>query len=95
MEGSTPLVRAPRLSERLGIETHLKFEGMNPTGSFKDRGMTVAVSRATGKGAEAVICASTGNTAASAAAYAARAGHARRGDRAGGQDRARQARPGA
>ncbi len=65
---------APRLSERLGIETHLKFEGMNPTGSFKDRGMTVAVSRAMGKGAEAIICASTGNTAASAAAYAARAG---------------------
>ena len=74
MEGSTPLVPAPRLSERIGIETHLKFEGMNPTGSFKDRGMTVAVSRAKGKGAEAIICASTGNTAASAAAYAARAG---------------------
>jgi threonine synthase len=74
MEGSTPLIHAPRLSERLGIETHLKFEGMNPTGSFKDRGMTVAVSWAAGKGAEAVICASTGNTAASAAAYAARAG---------------------
>ena len=74
MEGSTPLVHAPRLSERLGIETHLKFEGMNPTGSFKDRGMTVAVSRAKAKGAEAIICASTGNTAASAAAYAARAG---------------------
>jgi threonine synthase len=74
MEGSTPLVHAPRLSERLGIETHLKFEGMNPTGSFKDRGMTVAVSAAKGRGAEAIICASTGNTAASAAAYAARAG---------------------
>ena len=74
VEGSTPLVHAPRLSERLGIETHLKFEGMNPTGSFKDRGMTVAVSRAAGKGAEAIICASTGNTAASCAAYAARAG---------------------
>jgi threonine synthase len=74
MEGSTPLVHAPRLSERLGIETHLKFEGMNPTGSFKDRGMTVAVSHAKGNGAEAIICASTGNTAASAAAYAARAG---------------------
>jgi threonine synthase len=74
MEGSTPLIHAPHLSERLGIETHLKFEGMNPTGSFKDRGMTVAVSWAAGKGAEAVICASTGNTAASAAAYAARAG---------------------
>ena len=66
--------RAPRLSERLGIETHLKFEGMNPTGSFKDRGMTLAVSAAKAKGAEAIICASTGNTAASAAAYAARAG---------------------
>ena len=74
IEGSTPLVPAPRLSERIGVETHLKFEGMNPTGSFKDRGMTVAVSRAKGKGAEAIICASTGNTAASAAAYAARAG---------------------
>jgi threonine synthase len=74
LEGSTPLVRAERLGERLGIETYLKFEGMNPTGSFKDRGMTVAVSHAKGRGAEAVICASTGNTAASAAAYAARAG---------------------
>jgi threonine synthase len=74
MEGSTPLVHAPRLSERLEIETHLKFEGMNPTGSFKDRGMTVAVSQAKADGAEAIICASTGNTAASAAAYAARAG---------------------
>ena len=74
LEGSTPLVPAPRLSERLSMETHLKFEGMNPTGSFKDRGMTVAVSDAKGRGAEAVICASTGNTAASAAAYAARAG---------------------
>ena len=74
MEGSTPLIHAPRLSERIGIETHLKFEGMNPTGSFKDRGMTLAVSWAKGKGAEAIICASTGNTAASAAAYAARAG---------------------
>jgi threonine synthase len=73
-EGSTPLVEAPRLSERLGIRAYLKFEGANPTGSFKDRGMTVAVSRAKGRGAEAVICASTGNTAASAAAYAARAG---------------------
>jgi threonine synthase len=73
-EGSTPLIPAPRLSERLGVSAHLKFEGANPTGSFKDRGMTVAVSRALGRGAEAVICASTGNTAASAAAYAARAG---------------------
>jgi threonine synthase len=73
-EGSTPLIEAPRLSERIGVRAYLKFEGLNPTGSFKDRGMTVAVSRAKGRGAEAVICASTGNTAASAAAYAARAG---------------------
>ena len=73
-EGSTPLIEAPRLSERIGVRAYLKFEGANPTGSFKDRGMTVAVSRAMGRGAEAVICASTGNTAASAAAYAARAG---------------------
>jgi threonine synthase len=73
-EGSTPLIEAARLSERLGVRVYLKFEGANPTGSFKDRGMTVAVSRAKGRGAEAVICASTGNTAASAAAYAARAG---------------------
>jgi threonine synthase len=73
-EGSTPLIEAPRLSERIGARVYLKFEGANPTGSFKDRGMTVAVSRAKGRGAEAVICASTGNTAASAAAYAARAG---------------------
>jgi threonine synthase len=73
-EGSTPLISSPRLSERIGIPAYLKLEGSNPTGSFKDRGMTVAVSRAKGRGAEAVICASTGNTAASAAAYAARAG---------------------
>jgi threonine synthase len=73
-EGSTPLIEAPRLSERIGARAYLKFEGANPTGSFKDRGMTVAVSRAVGRGAEAIICASTGNTAASAAAYAARAG---------------------
>ncbi len=73
-EGSTPLIEAPRLSERIGARAYLKFDGANPTGSFKDRGMTVAVSRAKGRGAEAVICASTGNTAASAAAYAARAG---------------------
>ena len=68
------MIEAPRLSERIGAKAWLKFEGTNPTGSFKDRGMTVAVSRAKGAGAEAVICASTGNTAASAAAYAARAG---------------------
>ena len=73
-EGSTPLVRAGRLSERLGLELHLKIEGANPTGSFKDRGMAVAVGRAVERGARAVVCASTGNTAASAAAYAARAG---------------------
>jgi threonine synthase len=73
-EGSTPLVLAPKLSERVGAEVHLKLEGSNPTGSFKDRGMTCAVSAAVREGAEAVICASTGNTAASAAAYAARAG---------------------
>jgi threonine synthase len=73
-EGSTPLVPAPSLSDRLGVEVRLKLEGANPTGSFKDRGMTLAVSRAAGAGAEAIICASTGNTAASAAAYAARAG---------------------
>ena len=73
-EGSTPLVRAPRLSERTGLQILLKLELSNPTGSFKDRGMTVAVSKALEEGAEAVVCASTGNTAASAAAYAARAG---------------------
>jgi threonine synthase len=73
-EGSTPLVEAPVVSERVGARVLLKLEGANPTGSFKDRGMTVAVSRAAGAGAEAVICASTGNTAASCAAYAARAG---------------------
>jgi threonine synthase len=73
-EGSTPLVRAPRLSEELGLDLHLKVEGANPTGSFKDRGMVVAVERAAEGGAHTVVCASTGNTAASAAAYAARAG---------------------
>jgi threonine synthase len=73
-EGSTPLVPARRLSEALGCELHLKCEGLNPTGSFKDRGMVVAVERAVQRGARAVVCASTGNTAASAAAYAARAG---------------------
>jgi threonine synthase len=73
-EGSTPLLHAPRLSRRLGVELYLKCEGANPTGSFKDRGMTVAISKALEQGAQAVICASTGNTAASAAAYAARAG---------------------
>src|SRR5437763_11359270 len=73
-EGSTPLVAAARLSERAGTEVWLKLEGANPTGSFKDRGMTCAVSAAVREGAKAIVCASTGNTAASAAAYAARAG---------------------
>jgi threonine synthase len=74
-EGSTPLLRAERLADSVGIrELWLKWEASNPTGSYKDRGMTVAVSRALEDGAEAVLCASTGNTAASAAAYAARAG---------------------
>jgi threonine synthase len=73
-EGGTPLVSAPVLSERTGCEVWLKLEGANPTGSFKDRGMTVAVSAALADEARAVLCASTGNTAASAAAYAARAG---------------------
>jgi threonine synthase len=73
-EGATPLLAAPRLSQRVNAEVWLKIEGANPTGSFKDRGMTVAISRAVEHGAEAVVCASTGNTSASAAAYAARAG---------------------
>ncbi len=73
-EGNTPLLPAPRLSEQLGCELWLQCEGSNPTGSFKDRGMTVAVSRALERGAPGIVCASTGNTAASAAAYAARAG---------------------
>ncbi|WP_007514704.1 MULTISPECIES: threonine synthase [Pseudofrankia] len=74
LEGGTPLVPAAHLSELTGCEVHLKVEGANPTGSFKDRGMTVAISAAVGEGSRAVICASTGNTSASAAAYAARAG---------------------
>ena len=73
-EGGTPLLRSARLSEETGCQVFLKHEGTNPTGSFKDRGMTVAVSRAVEGGAQAVVCASTGNTSASAAAYAARAG---------------------
>lgn len=73
-EGGTPLLPAPRLSARVGRPVFLKYDGANPTGSFKDRGMTVAVSKAVEAGARAVACASTGNTAASAAAYAARAG---------------------
>jgi threonine synthase len=74
LEGGTPLVPAPRLSERVGAQVWLKVEGANPTGSFKDRGMTMAMSMAAEEGAKAVVCASTGNTSASAAAYAARAG---------------------
>ena len=75
-EGSTPLIHSPRLSERVGrgCQVYVKYEGLNPTGSFKDRGMTMAISKAREEGARAVICASTGNTSASAAAYAARAG---------------------
>jgi len=73
-EGNTPLVSAPRLSERLGAHVWLKVEGSNPTGSFKDRGMSLAITKAAESGAKAVVCASTGNTSASAAAYAARAG---------------------
>jgi len=69
-EGDTPLVYAPYLSRQTGAEVYLKLEGCNPTGSFKDRGMVVAVAKAAEEGARAVICASTGNTAASAAAYA-------------------------
>jgi threonine synthase len=74
LEGGTPLIEAPRLSERVGARVLLKIEGANPTGSFKDRGMTVAMSKALEEQPKAVICASTGNTSASAAAYAARAG---------------------
>ncbi|MGN6636924.1 MAG: threonine synthase, partial [Oryzihumus sp.] len=73
-EGGTPLLPAPAVSELTGCEVYLKVEGVNPTGSFKDRGMTVSVSLAAQRGATTVICASTGNTSASAAAYAARAG---------------------
>ena len=75
-EGSTPLIHSPKLSARVGrgCEVYIKYEGLNPTGSFKDRGMTMAISKAVEDGARAVICASTGNTSAAAAAYAARAG---------------------
>ncbi|MEO8813842.1 MAG: threonine synthase [Mycobacterium sp.] len=73
-EGGTPLIHAKRLSEQTGCTVHLKVEGLNPTGSFKDRGMTMAVTDALARGQRAVLCASTGNTSASAAAYAARAG---------------------
>ena len=74
LEGGTPLLPAPTLSERTGCDVWLKVEGLNPTGSFKDRGMTVAITQALAAGSKAVICASTGNTSASAAAYAVRAG---------------------
>ena len=76
LEGNTPLIKADKLAEAVkpGVELYLKFEGLNPTGSFKDRGMTVAVSKALEEGAKAVICASTGNTSASASAYASKAG---------------------
>ena len=74
LEGGTPLLPAPRLSERVNASVFLKVEGANPTGSFKDRGMTMAISKAVEEGAKAVVCASTGNTSASAAAYASRAG---------------------
>ena len=74
LEGGTPLIPAPVIAALVGTDVFLKFEGMNPTGSFKDRGMTLAVSKAVEEGATAVACASTGNTSASAAAYAARAG---------------------
>ncbi|MCK6057033.1 threonine synthase [Micrococcus luteus] len=73
-EGGTPLIHAPHLSELVQGTVHVKFEGMNPTGSFKDRGMTMAITAAVADGAKAVVCASTGNTSASAAAYAAQAG---------------------
>jgi threonine synthase len=73
-EGSTPLIHSPKLSTIMGGEVYLKYEGLNPTGSFKDRGMTMAISKAAEEGAHTVLCASTGNTSASAAAYAARAG---------------------
>ena len=73
-EGDTPLLPAPKLSERMNATVFLKYEGLNPTGSFKDRGMTLAISKAVEDGAKAVVCASTGNTSASAAAYATRAG---------------------
>lgn len=76
LEGNTPLIKADNLTRKAGLnlELYLKFDGLNPTGSFKDRGMTLAISKAVEEGSKAVICASTGNTSASAAAYAARAG---------------------
>ncbi|MCG8324154.1 MAG: pyridoxal-phosphate dependent enzyme, partial [Thiotrichales bacterium] len=75
-EGNTPLIRLDNIPDQLqkDVEIYVKYEGLNPTGSFKDRGMTMAVTQAVAEGARAIICASTGNTSASAAAYAARAG---------------------
>ena len=90
LEGNTPLLEAPRVAQQAGIaRAYLKVEGLNPTGSFKDRGMTMAISTAVERGAKVVICASTGNTSASAAAYAARAGLDVRGRDPAGPDRAR------
>ena len=74
LEGNTPLIYAERLSDMLEAEVYFKFEGLNPTGSFKDRGMVMAVAKAMEQGSRTIMCASTGNTSASAAAYAARAG---------------------
>ena len=74
LEGNTPLIYAERLSDMLEAEVYFKFEGLNPTGSFKDRGMVMAVAKAMEEGSRTIMCASTGNTSASAAAYAARAG---------------------
>ena len=93
-EGGTPLVHAQQLSELTGCAVYLKVEGMNPTGSFKDRGMTMAMTAAVDAGAKAVVCASTGNTSASAAAYATAAGPEVRRAGARGQDRHGQAQPG-
>lgn len=72
-EGNTPLIRANQLSDELGLDLYFKYEGLNPTGSFKDRGMVMAVAKAVEEGSQAIMCASTGNTSAAAAAYAARA----------------------
>ena len=93
-EGNTPLIHAKRLARKIapGIELHLKFEGANPTGSFKDRGMTLTISKSLEAGARAVICASTGTTSASAAAYGAQAGlavYVRRGRLLSGSSRRR------
>ena len=94
LEGGTPLIDAKRLSEETGCTVYLKVEGLNPTGSFKDRGMTMAVTEAVARGQKAVLCASTGNTSASAAAYAAQGGYHLRGPDPAGQDRHGKARTG-